>query len=61
MQLAADIRAADWEQIIAQSGISREEMQQAASLLMGAERIIACWAMGLTQHTVSPSARSNKS
>ena len=49
--LATDIRAADWEQLIIQSGISRDEMQQAANLLMGTQRIIACWAMGLTQHT----------
>lgn len=49
--LAADIRAADWEQLVAQSGISRNQMRQAAELLMGTQRIIACWAMGLTQHT----------
>jgi molybdopterin-dependent oxidoreductase alpha subunit len=48
--LAADIRAADWEQLVAQSGISREQMEEAAEMLMGAQRIIACWAMGLTQH-----------
>ncbi len=49
--LAADIRAADWDQLIAQSGISREQMEQAAEMLRGTPRIIACWAMGLTQHT----------
>jgi len=49
--LAADIRAADWEQLVQQCGISRDEMQQAGRLLIGTQRIIACWAMGLTQHT----------
>jgi molybdopterin-dependent oxidoreductase alpha subunit len=49
--LAADVRAADWQRLTEDSGISREQMEEAAGLLMRSERIIACWAMGLTQHT----------
>jgi molybdopterin-dependent oxidoreductase alpha subunit len=44
-----DIRAASWEAIVADSGISREQIRQVAELCMKSERIIACWAMGLTQ------------
>jgi molybdopterin-dependent oxidoreductase alpha subunit len=50
-ELAADVRCAEWEPLVEQSGISREQMREAAGLLMGTQRIIACWAMGLTQHT----------
>jgi len=48
--LAADVRAASWDALVEQSGISRQQITQAAELLLKSERIIACWAMGLTQH-----------
>ena len=48
--LAADIRAASWDTIVEQSGISREQIAAATELLRKSQRIIACWAMGLTQH-----------
>jgi molybdopterin-dependent oxidoreductase alpha subunit len=46
----ADLRAADWGEIVAESGISREEIRAAAEIAIRSERIIVCWAMGLTQH-----------
>ncbi len=49
-ELAADLRTVSWDAIVEQSGISREQIDQAAAHLMQSERIIACWAMGLTQH-----------
>ncbi|HEY0546944.1 MAG TPA: FdhF/YdeP family oxidoreductase [Pyrinomonadaceae bacterium] len=39
-----------WEEIIEQSGISREQLRAAAEIMMRSERTIFCWAMGLTQH-----------
>ena len=39
-----------WEPLIEQSGITREQMKEVAALLARSSRIIACWAMGLTQH-----------
>src|SRR5690606_28867654 len=48
--LAADIAATDWEQIEAQSGLTREQLLEAAEIYMLAERVIVCWAMGVTQH-----------
>ena len=39
-----------WEELEAESGLSRAEMEQVAQRYATAERTIACWAMGLTQH-----------
>ena len=39
-----------WEQIVEQSGISRREIETLADAIGSSSRIIACWAMGLTQH-----------
>jgi molybdopterin-dependent oxidoreductase alpha subunit len=42
--------AVSWERIEGDSGIPRDQIRRLASLYMGAERVITCWAMGLTQH-----------
>ena len=39
-----------WVELEAESGITRGEMERAARRYVTAERVIACWAMGLTQH-----------
>lgn len=49
-QLASDLRAAAWDELERGSGITRVQMQDLAQLLGSTQRIIACWAMGLTQH-----------
>src|SRR4029079_10854584 len=38
------------DDLVAESGISREGMREVAELYAAAERVIACWAMGITQH-----------
>ena len=48
--MAAGIGAVTWEQIESVSGIPRAEIEVLAERIAKAERIIACWAMGLTQH-----------
>jgi molybdopterin-dependent oxidoreductase alpha subunit len=48
--LIAQLRAASWTEIVADCGISRAQIRQAAEIAMGAHRIIVCWCMGLTQH-----------
>ena len=48
--LAASLSEVSWDAIIEQSGIAREQIEQLAELIAANERIIACWAMGLTQH-----------
>ncbi|MEX0331842.1 MAG: FdhF/YdeP family oxidoreductase [Puniceicoccaceae bacterium] len=45
-----DIEATGWETIETQSGLSREELRRVAEIYIQSKRVIACWAMGLTQH-----------
>ncbi len=47
---AEALDAQPWQPLIDQSGIPRAQMRELAMLLTGTQRIIACWAMGLTQH-----------
>jgi molybdopterin-dependent oxidoreductase alpha subunit len=49
-EFVANLRAARWEDILASSGLSREQIREAAEIAMRCKRIICCWAMGLTQH-----------
>ncbi|MDH1264557.1 FdhF/YdeP family oxidoreductase [Pseudomonas sp. GD03944] len=42
--------ASDWNALSAQSGLSLDEIEQAAHMYRRAERVIMCWAMGITQH-----------
>lgn len=49
--LIADLRAANLDECVQNSGISKAQMQQVADLLIDHNKIIVCWAMGLTQHT----------
>ncbi|WP_374315317.1 FdhF/YdeP family oxidoreductase [Aquabacterium sp.] len=48
--LKADTEAADWGTIEAVSGISRERLRHAAEVIARADKVIACWGMGITQH-----------
>jgi molybdopterin-dependent oxidoreductase alpha subunit len=43
------IAASSWDEIVEQSGISREEIREIAHVVMRSKGMIACWAMGLTQ------------
>jgi molybdopterin-dependent oxidoreductase alpha subunit len=47
---ALAIGKASWDEIIEQSGISREQIEKAARIFIESDRTIFCWAMGLTQH-----------
>ncbi len=44
------LRDTPWDDILAGSGLTREQIREAAEIAMSCKRIIACWAMGLTQH-----------
>jgi molybdopterin-dependent oxidoreductase alpha subunit len=39
-----------WDELVEQSGVTREEMREAARVFIESSRTIVCWAMGLTQH-----------
>jgi molybdopterin-dependent oxidoreductase alpha subunit len=47
---AADLRAASWDEIVANSGIAKGRILEIAEILANAKGVVACWAMGLTQH-----------
>ncbi|HEY5078459.1 MAG TPA: molybdopterin-dependent oxidoreductase, partial [Opitutaceae bacterium] len=49
-ELCAHLRATPWDAITAGSGLAEAQIREAAGIAMGAKNIIACWAMGLTQH-----------
>jgi molybdopterin-dependent oxidoreductase alpha subunit len=49
-ELIAQLRATQWADIVAESGLSKAQIDEAAEIAMGAHRIIVCWCMGLTQH-----------
>jgi len=49
-ELIAQLRAVSWEEIVADSGLTREQIRAAAEIAMGARSTIVCWCMGLTQH-----------
>ncbi|HEX8491467.1 MAG TPA: FdhF/YdeP family oxidoreductase [Pyrinomonadaceae bacterium] len=49
-EFARALGDASWDEIVEQSGISREQMREAATLMINSRRTICCWAMGLTQH-----------
>ena len=46
----AQLRTEKWDEIERVSGIARVEIRKAAALIARSKRVIACWAMGLTQH-----------
>ena len=51
---AAFIKSVDatpWSETLDASGLSRGQIEEAAEMIMAADRFITCWAMGVTQHT----------
>jgi molybdopterin-dependent oxidoreductase alpha subunit len=49
-ELAADIAATDWAQIEESSGLSRVQLESAATVYGQSNASIFCWGMGITQH-----------
>ena len=47
--LVTDLRATSWDEVVAASGVAREEIRAAAQIAMKSRATICCWAMGLTQ------------
>ena len=40
----------EWDEIVEQGGVSREQIEAAAKIFIESDHTIFCWAMGLTQH-----------
>ncbi len=55
LELREEIGKTDWSVIESESGLSRAQIEEVASLYCESKKVIACWAMGLTQqkHAVS--------
>lgn len=49
-QFAEALQAISWNDIVGQSGVTRDDIEAAAKVFIDSERTIFCWAMGLTQH-----------
>lgn len=43
------VLAVPWDEIVRQSGISRDQIREIAEVILRSKTVIACWAMGLTQ------------
>ncbi|SDA19353.1 formate dehydrogenase F4A subunit [Methylobacterium sp. UNC378MF] len=46
----AAVDATSWDAILDQSGLTMDEIAAMADVYLGAQRVIATWAMGVTQH-----------
>ncbi len=49
-EAAASLDAVGMDEIMAASGLSREQFAAAAEMILNARSFITCWAMGVTQH-----------
>ncbi|MFF9714171.1 FdhF/YdeP family oxidoreductase [Streptomyces sp. NPDC014603] len=49
-EFAETARAADWDEVLTATGLTREDIERCLRMVLESERIIVCWAMGLTQH-----------
>ncbi len=47
---ADHVRGLSWETLVEGSGVDEATIRELAALFMNAKGVIACWAMGLTQH-----------
>ncbi|MDX6278863.1 MAG: hypothetical protein QOJ72_2991, partial [Nocardioidaceae bacterium] len=47
---AEHVRSVDWDVVHQATGLTREQITEAAELIRGSDATIYCWAMGLTQH-----------
>lgn len=52
-ELEAELDATAWDEIVAGSGLTRAELEEAAEMIIAARSFITCWAMGITQHTAA--------
>lgn len=48
--LINQLDATDWPDILSSSGLELAQIVEAAEMFIAADRVISCWAMGLTQH-----------
>jgi molybdopterin-dependent oxidoreductase alpha subunit len=49
-EFASSTRLLNWDDVATATGLSRAEIEKLAERIMRSDRIVVCWAMGLTQH-----------
>ncbi|MFJ3934145.1 MULTISPECIES: FdhF/YdeP family oxidoreductase [unclassified Streptomyces] len=49
-EFAEHARKVTWDEILQATGLPEEEIREAFGQVLAAEKIVVCWAMGLTQH-----------
>ncbi|MFI6360261.1 FdhF/YdeP family oxidoreductase [Streptomyces sp. NPDC050743] len=47
---AAHVRALSWDDVLAATGLTRREIEKVRDDVLRSERVVVCWAMGVTQH-----------
>jgi len=51
--LSLQLKAVSWDEIVEGSGIEREQIRQAAGIMMNSQRTITCWCMTQNKKAVS--------
>lgn len=49
-EFKTNLKKIEWQQITEQSGLTKQEIKKAADIFINSDRVITCWAMGITQH-----------
>ncbi|MFD7243937.1 FdhF/YdeP family oxidoreductase [Streptomyces massasporeus] len=49
-EFARHARTVDWDDVHTATGLTREEIEKVRDEVLKSERVIVCWAMGITQH-----------
>jgi molybdopterin-dependent oxidoreductase alpha subunit len=49
-EYVAHLEELDWDDVLAATGLAREQIESLAKRYRESERVVVCWAMGLTQH-----------
>ena len=47
---AEHLRALDWDAVLRSTGLTREQIEEAARMFRDSRATVICWAMGITQH-----------
>ena len=47
---AREIKNLDWDRVEESTGLTREQIREAADMMLASEATVHCWAMGITQH-----------
>ena len=47
---ADHLRALDWDVVLRSTGLTREQIEEAAGMVRDSDATVFCWAMGITQH-----------